>query len=246
MVSRARDQGVTSMMVQIQIKDFVRQTMLRLAFGPMKARLIKGRPWMRQREIWAIQNVLDHLRPERCLEWGTGFGTLHFANRLGPSATWLSVEHDQGWAASIRAQNTGNRAEILWAPPATPAERRNEDDAEDNLVYAARLQDYVMAPRDRGPFDFILVDGRARRNCFLQALGWLAPGGVLALHDANRPYLWDLQHHLAHSIHLTDYRDGEGGLLFGSQDRPVADWLDQEAAIRLWDWAKCHGALLRH
>ena len=48
--------------------------------------------------------------------------------------------------------------------------------------------DYVTAPL-RGPFDVILVDGRARTSCVKRARhdNLLAPGGTLFIHDAHRP-----------------------------------------------------------
>ena len=48
--------------------------------------------------------------------------------------------------------------------------------------------DYVSAPLD-GRFDVVLVDGRARTSCLKRVHHdhLLAPGGVLFLHDADRP-----------------------------------------------------------
>jgi predicted O-methyltransferase YrrM len=54
------------------------------------------RPWMKFMEIEVIEELLTRSRPQKCLEWGAGYGTIYFPEFLSGGATWLAVEHDGG------------------------------------------------------------------------------------------------------------------------------------------------------
>ena len=40
------------------------------------------RPWMRHRELDVLVDLLVHLQPRRCLEWGAGYSTAFFPGLL--------------------------------------------------------------------------------------------------------------------------------------------------------------------
>jgi len=76
-----------------------------------------SKPWMKYREIRIIEELLSSLRPKRALEWGCGFGTLHFARLLPPGSEWIAIEHDTDWAERIRSRNLSSHIRIYTIPP---------------------------------------------------------------------------------------------------------------------------------
>ena len=186
------------------------------------------KPWMKYREIRVMEDLLTGLRPNRALEWGAGYGTLHFSRLLPPGGAWIALEHDPEWAARIREG----------APPnvqihAVPAERQPwlPENGDGTL---ADFREYVEYPARLAPFDFILVDGRAREACLRQARGMLARGGVVVLHDANRHSLraaWEL---FPRQLLFQDYRRYSGGIWIGSVDRELASLFDLPRHRRIW------------
>lgn len=125
-------------------------------------------------------------RPVRVYEWGSGGSTYHFASLLQHAEvpyTWWSVEYNKRWwecvyeatrhlsGVSVRLHDVGNDR---------LKQRRTDMDA---------YVDDIFEYREYGTkFDLVLVDGRKRRRCLLNASQVLAPGGVVVLHDASRKY----------------------------------------------------------
>lgn len=142
----------------------------------------------------AMQRVDEFLsdRPEaRIFEYGAGASTLWLAKR---AAQVDSVEHDTGWAESVRgmlADSPGN-VKLHAVPPtgATP----------DTVVRSGRVGhtdldfgDYVSTIDEvGGPFDLIVVDGRARVDAFRRSLDHLADGGVVVFDNIKRKRYWDV------------------------------------------------------
>jgi predicted O-methyltransferase YrrM len=186
------------------------------------------KPWMKYREIRVMEDLLSGLRPKRALEWGAGYGTSHFSRLLAPGGSWIAIEHDPEWASRIRAE----------APPnvevhTVPAEREPWRPENGDGTYAD-FRAYVEYPERFAPFDFILVDGRAREACLRRARHLLAPGGVVVLHDANRSFLreaWDLY---PRQLLFQDYRRYSGGIWIGSIDRELASLFDLPRHRRIW------------
>lgn len=186
------------------------------------------KPWMKYREIRIMEDLLSGLRPERALEWGAGYGTSHFSRLLAPGGTWTAIEHDPAWAARIREGAPPN-VEVHAVQADQEAWRPENGDG----TYAD-FQEYVEYPARFAPFDFILVDGRAREACLRKARELLAPGGVVVLHDANRRFLsqaWEL---FPRQLLFQDYRRYSGGLWIGSVDRELASLFDLSRHRRIW------------
>jgi len=147
--------------------------------------LAPGMPWM---TFPAMRWLRSYLRPTmRVFEWGAGGSTVFFARRV---AGVVSVEYDPDWCAAVgarlRAQQLGN-VELRYLPP--------EPGAADRLYLSSgpqfaglnfgRYARSVLEYPD-GAFDVVLVDGRARLGCVVNALPKVRPGGVLVLDNSER------------------------------------------------------------
>jgi protein-L-isoaspartate O-methyltransferase len=127
----------------------------------------------------------------RIFEYGAGASTLWLAKR---AAQVDSVEHDSRWAESVRemlADSTGNVKLHVVPPTAATA---------DTVVRSGRVghtdldfADYVSTiDQVGGPFDLIVVDGRARVDAFRRSLDHLADGGVVVFDNIKRKRYWDV------------------------------------------------------
>jgi predicted O-methyltransferase YrrM len=112
-------------------------------------------------------------RGGRMLEWGAGNSTFWMRKNC-PDATIFTIEHTKEWADKIGAEYR-------------PAEvGQNATIGEE--YFRGDITSYVHAGVGRGPFDVIFVDGVLRNLCMLAAKDWLAPHGVIFLHDAQRDW----------------------------------------------------------
>jgi predicted O-methyltransferase YrrM len=197
-------------------------------------------PWMRPQEEAVVREVLTKLAPKRCLEWGAGFSTLQFPALLPQGAVWLSVEHDAAWASMITQRNTRDNVTVTLVRPDLPGWSGDGD--------AAAFASYLAAPRSAGPFDLVLIDGRARSAALGVAAEVLAPGGVVVLHDANRATYDAGCRAYGYQLLLRDARVRSrrpaGGVWIGSRDRPIESVLDVDFHRRIWAFYAGVGRLL--
>jgi hypothetical protein len=142
----------------------------------------------------AMQRVDEFLadRPgARIFEYGAGASTLWLAKR---AAQIDSVEHDVQWAESVKEMLTdgpGN-AKLHVVPPTVATA--------DTTVRSGRVghtdldfANYVSTIDEvGGPFDLIVVDGRARVDAFRRALDHLADDGVVVFDNIKRKRYWDV------------------------------------------------------
>jgi hypothetical protein len=123
---------------------------------------------------------------------------------------WITIEHDRDlFRQTLEPELRRRQAKIFWSEellaspelglPPTPGVTAfvfdegqiapfdtNPDRYADRLK---NLDDYVNLPASLGlRFHAVIVDGRKRRRCLLEAASLLEPGGVALLHDAQRPY----------------------------------------------------------
>jgi predicted O-methyltransferase YrrM len=187
------------------------------------------KPWMKYREIGIIEDLLLGLRPAQVLEWGAGYGTLHFASLLPRTSRWIALEHDPAWAARIRELTVDPRVRIHTVLPEAPdwRERHADGTYED-------FSGYVDFPSRYAPFEFILVDGRAREACLERAHSLLSPNGVVVLHDANRSFRRARGGLFPSEAEFRDYRRWSGGLWIGGKGRPLSSVLDLARHGRIW------------
>jgi predicted O-methyltransferase YrrM len=133
----------------------------------------------------ASQEVSTFLRqrPEaRVLEWGSGSSTAWLAKR---SASVTSIESDAQWAQMVSAAVLQHVTII--APPVpgatTATGARSKRWGYQSLDFTAYVSAIDSVP---GDFDLIIIDGRAREECFERALPRLADGGVVVFDNTNR------------------------------------------------------------
>lgn len=186
--------------------------------------------WMRPQEENIVREVLGKLQPTRCLEWGAGMSTLQLPALLPESARWLSIEHDRRQAQVVRQANP--RPNVATA--LVPADRPDWTDAE------AAFENYVAYPSRFGPFDFVLVDGRARTAALRTVPNLLTPDGVVILHDANRRDYVEACGEFPHQMLFQDARARgprpSGGVWVGSLTRPLHTVLDVALHQRIWSF----------
>lgn len=142
-------------------------------------------PMMFPNEVRALERALlaQKGRPLRILEWGSGGSTVYFTKFLqkhGIAYEWISLEYNKRWAETVTAGLEGD-----------PHTRVVLFDVGNDQVLQRDIpmNEYVDYPRTLGvQFDFILVDGRKRRRCLIEARSLVAPSGVVVCHDAERHY----------------------------------------------------------
>ena len=95
------------------------------------------------------------------------------------------------------------------------------------------LKDYIEFPEKFKSFDFILVDGRARKACMKKALDFVSGKAVVVLHDANREYYHDAFRYYKDQVFFKNYRDSHG-LWVGSNGCDLHEVFNVDRHIRLW------------
>lgn len=195
--------------------------------------------------------------PSRILEWGAGKSTSYFTQLLrseGRSFRWTSLEYNLRFFEDdvapgldvlpaprvIYADNSGAK----WPEDASMVDESIQ--AVDFLVFdygklmpmvpegvedrKVNMDAYVAAPgKLEGGFDVILVDGRKRRRCLLEAARLIKPGGLVVLHDAQRTY-----YHCAYEAF--DYSQPCADILWVGSQGEGAGWirerLESEGALK--------------
>jgi hypothetical protein len=170
--------------------------------------------WMSVRDA-DLYEVLLHRVVDKCggrtvrvVEWGAGRSTVwytRFLDSLGVPYLWLALEHDRGFfegevapeltqdtAVVVRYEDvrdhdlvggTGVRCVVFDYGSLFPGTPGREGD---RLV---PMDDYVGLPRALGvEADLVVIDGRQRRRCLLEAAGLIGKDGYVLLHDAWRAH----------------------------------------------------------
>jgi len=134
----------------------------------MQSSIIKpARTWDSFRET--LVKVLAITNPKAVFEYGPGESTKIIATY--PSVEIVdSVEHDMAWFEKHR-----------WTMP-------------DNVVITHQpiMEAYPDSLGRLSKYDLIFVDGRERETCLFVAKVRLNDGGVVILHDAERPAYQDI------------------------------------------------------
>lgn len=151
------------------------------------------KPWMSEKDVKSIEHCLDSIAKPHIsvLEWGSGGSTKHFSEYLlanGKTYDWLSLEYNKKWAEKVRALALPDVSIVLFDVGNDELRQRNTN-----------MDEYVAYPATLNKkFDFVLVDGRKRRRCLLEAAKMVSSDGVVLLHDADRKY-----YHCAFAVYKT-------------------------------------------
>jgi predicted O-methyltransferase YrrM len=150
-----------------------------------------NRPWTTPASILFFDKVLT--KQMIGLEYGSGRSTLYFADKL---KKLVSIEHYEGWYDKVANQLEKNRIENveyhLILKQDTPDKTGDSDTELNKLIgneprtefynYYTKVNEY-----NDGFFDFVLIDGRAREKCGLNAIDKLKSGGIFVLDNSERP-----------------------------------------------------------
>ena len=142
-----------------------------------------GLPYMQKSDIEAMARVFEQRKPERVLEYGAGASSTYWPQRYPFIKLWVAVEHQPQWAISVAEQHVPNVLVIL--------------------AGNGSVETYVHPPETLVPFDMIIVDGVLREECIEASPRWLAAGGAVLLHDADRPGMEQFENTYSHFEHLT-------------------------------------------
>jgi hypothetical protein len=146
--------------------------------------------WWSYPAMRRVEEFLADRPGARIFEYGAGASTAWLAKRAGKVD---SVEHDTEWVEFVRELLADTPGVTLHAVPATPATPQT-------VVRSGRVGhtdldfgEYVSTiDRIGGPFDLIVVDGRARNDAFRRSLDHLADGGVIVFDNLKRKRYWDV------------------------------------------------------
>jgi predicted O-methyltransferase YrrM len=137
-------------------------------------------PYMPQNEIAMMDAIIALKRPARVLEFGAGGSTVRWSGSSGV-VRWVAIEHDMEWYRKVSG----------WTPPGVHLRMASSESAQS---YIEPVLGYG------GRFDLIFVDGLHRVECIKASPQFLAPHGVVILHDASRTEYaeaWDVYPHRA-------------------------------------------------
>lgn len=158
-------------------------------------KVLKNPPDMWISEIKYIEKLLLEQAQKNkflnILEWGSGNSTIYFSKFLkekGIGFKWTAMEHFVLWhkkvISMIEKNNLSDNVEYFLKSPT------HENDK--NIQETLNLDEYINFPSTLGKkFNFILVDGRKRKECLERASSILSHDGVVVLHDAEREWYHD-------------------------------------------------------
>ncbi|MBX3183875.1 MAG: class I SAM-dependent methyltransferase [Polyangiaceae bacterium] len=133
----------------------------------------------------AEQFLAEREGKARVFEFGAGASTVWLSKR---AAEVVSVEHDAGFAASIRGTLAAlPNVSFLVVEPQAPTGKAGECRSNRAGYTELAFDDYVATlTAQPGLFDLIVIDGRSRSACLSAALPKLAPGGVILFDNSDR------------------------------------------------------------
>lgn len=122
-------------------------------------------PWLTENAVYILNSWLKDT--DEGFEWGSGRSTIWLLER---SKHIVSVEHHKGWFENVQAMLFNKKLNLR-------SEYFHIDQCED---YENKIDEYEKL------FDYILIDGRRRLQCFKKAVNKVKPGGVLILDNSDR------------------------------------------------------------
>lgn len=150
-----------------------------------------NRPWTTPASILFFDKVLS--KEMVGLEYGSGRSTIYFASKL---KKLVSIEHYEGWYDKVKKELENNQiknVEYHLILKQDTLDKTDDTDVELNkLVGSEPRNDFAnyynkVSEYSDGYFDFVLIDGRAREKCGLNAINKLKSGGIFVLDNSERP-----------------------------------------------------------
>jgi len=157
-------------------------------------------PWVTYPSIDWLSAVIE--RKHIVFEWGMGGSTVFLAKKCKKV---ISVEHNEEWFTIANDVINNNLIGSFWASTKrkllsqtspelflVPGECQNSDsvpkirsglDSFDNIDFASYVNHINQYPLNY--FDFILIDGRARMDCFQKAIPHCRGGGYIILDNSD-------------------------------------------------------------
>jgi len=192
-------------------------------------------PWMKSKELDILAEVLNKLQPEYCFEWGSGYSTLYFPKHLNSIKLWYALEHNKDWFEYIKEKNFDERVKIEYVPPANFNFVKARGYSIQKEGTYEEFKDYVDFPSSLPVrFDFMFIDGRARKDCLRKAFDLISDNGVVMVHDSNRENYLEEIPPFKHLIRFKDYRKKDGGILIASKNRDLKTVLDIDGHFAAW------------
>lgn len=112
----------------------------------------------------------------KVLEYGSGISTTEIANKC---KTILSVEHQENWYNKMKNE-IPNNCELIFKSPDLPYIEGG------HCGTYEEFKSYIEAPINNGPFDVILIDGRARVSCASICHKISHENTIVFIHDYHR------------------------------------------------------------
>ena len=161
---------------------------------------------MQPAEIQLISQLINQTGASSYFEWGTGGSTDSFPRALPRGGRAVAVENFPAWCSRVRAAPFASCAiaagaleyrclapenETVGGAGYPAAWLRNHSDAASTRAFGSYI-DAIGKDAPSGGWDAVLVDGRFRVACLLEALKFTTPNATIFLHDASRFVALDL------------------------------------------------------
>lgn len=112
----------------------------------------------------------------KVLEYGSGVSTTEIANKC---KTILSIEHQENWYDKMKNE-IPNNCELIFKNPDLPYTEGG------HCGTYEEFKSYIEVPINYGPFDIILIDGRARVSCASICHKMSHENTIVFIHDYHR------------------------------------------------------------
>ena len=144
-------------------------------------------PWWTYGSIDSVERWLaDTEGPVHAFEWGSGASTIWLSRRL---AAVHSVEHHPQFGQMIQEALAGvpnATLDIVEPVESAAPEVASAKEGHGRLDFAPYVRHIDGVAADHGPFELIVIDGRARAACLTAALPHLADGGIVVFDNTLR------------------------------------------------------------
>lgn len=141
-------------------------------------------PWWTYNAIDEVEQFLADRENARVLEYGSGASTVWLSKRV---SSVISIEHHKHWYSIIteKTRNMANVTVVLKEAP--PLQKGMKALSQKSGFSEVDFTDYVNAVNENpGPYDMIVIDGRARVACLQVAIQHLAKNGMIVFDNSKR------------------------------------------------------------